>query len=426
MIETLRDELLPALKSASEIYVAVALMNDYGLDAIETCLPAKCRRSYLVGVHLPTPPSVFRKLLALQNADPALVQARVWKEKANYHPKVYIIKTLEGELIAFVGSANATRGGFERNVEISFKVTDQPHYDKLFNWFSTRFKLGKSFNKTYIDNYEKTYRRNKQLQGTQKSNIDNLTNRADGVPGLNLVVPAGQFFTQSDFDAFADVNHLDTSPAAVARRAKVRRRLIDLNDLIVPKFQAYGITNLHNHYSRREITSKHYHARGYDHIPKEAIWLHYGKSVPELKLRKPNKIDFGQNLRIQIILRNTNQEAYIGTWLYVSKDGGSYHDRHYIKNQIPVPGFVDQFFTLLKDLGNAYWFVIDGHNLNIEDMHTPKILETHLQKDQYKGTYNIGRLYQPDDPDLSVENIVDTVLEEFSKLYKIYDLIKDR
>jgi hypothetical protein len=426
MIRTLRDELLPVLKSASEIYVAVALMNDYGLKAIEDLLPPDCLRVYLVGVHLPTPPSVFRKLLALQAANPTAVFCRVWREKANYHPKVYLIRSNKGELIAFAGSANATRGGFERNVEISFKISDPPQYANLFEWFTESFMLGKVFDHAYIDKYESTYRRNKQLQATQKSNTDNFTDRADGVPGINLVVPMGQFFTQGHFDAFAETTHLDTSPAAVRRRKLVRDRMIQLDKLIVPKFAAHGITNLHNHPSSRAITSQHFHSRGNVHITKEAIWLHYGKSKDELLLRKPKKMDFGQHLRIQIILRNTNKEAYIGTWLYVAKGNGSYHDRHYLQTQLPVPGFLDQLFNHLKDLGNAYWIVIDKHTLLIEDMTTPKILETHLRKDQYKGTFNIGRLYQPDDPDLSEDNIVDTVLVEFAKLYKVYDLIKDR
>jgi len=423
MIRSLGDQLLPDLQNATEFYAAVALMNDYGLAVIENALPRNCLRVYLVGTHLPTPPTVLRTLLNLQSINSAHVFSRVWKENANYHPKVYIVRNSIGELAVFIGSANATRGGFQRNIEISVKIVDPAQTEELLLWFTEVFMLGKTFNSQYIDLYEKTYKRNKQLQATQKSNSDNFIARAVAVPG-NVIVPPGQFFRQTDFDAFSPSTHFDTTAVAVGLRAAVRKRLIELNDLIVPRFAAEGIVNLNNHPSRVSITSQHFHSRGHNHIPKDAIWLHYGKSHRELSNYK--HYDFTQHLRMQVILRHTAAEAYVGIWLFVAKRNGSFYDREYLQTHLNSPGFLQDLFNYLTNLGNAYWIEINGNELYVEDMLNLNTLESFIRSDKYSGEFIIGRIYQPDDPDLSEENIADAVLVEFSKLYKIYDLIKDR
>ena len=68
MIPQLKDHLVASLKTATELHVAVALMNDFGLDVIEGSVdPVVCKRRYLLGTHLPTSPSVLWRLLKLSN-----------------------------------------------------------------------------------------------------------------------------------------------------------------------------------------------------------------------------------------------------------------------------------------------------------------------------------------------------------------------
>jgi hypothetical protein len=132
----------------------------------------------------------------------------------------------------------------------------------------------------------------------------------------NLVITPGQYFRQSDFDAFAIDTHYDTSPSAVELRGEVRERLIELHELIKDDFPKYGITDLYLRKGRNHYTSQHFHSRGNNHIPKEAIWLQYGKSKDEL-LRYSGKFyqSFENHLRIQVILKNTADEVIIGIWL---------------------------------------------------------------------------------------------------------------
>src|SRR5690242_12568600 len=112
LVPHLHSEIIPVLKKAKEFRVAVALMNEYVLDILEESLPLDCERKYLVGVNLPTHPAVLERLLSLRQTLPNF-QAKIYKAKENYHPKVYIIRDkADGSYATFLGSANATRGGW--------------------------------------------------------------------------------------------------------------------------------------------------------------------------------------------------------------------------------------------------------------------------------------------------------------------------
>lgn len=91
MLEYLETDLLKNLKDAKSISIAVALIKDYGFNLIENSLPKNCKRKYLVGIHLPTPPDILRRLLDLKNDNPNDISARIYDSRENYHPKVYLI-----------------------------------------------------------------------------------------------------------------------------------------------------------------------------------------------------------------------------------------------------------------------------------------------------------------------------------------------
>lgn len=425
MLEYLEADLITNLKDAKAISIAVALIKDYGLNTIEDNLPENCKRKYLVGIHLPTPPDILRRLLVLQQNNPNEIEAKIYNAKENYHPKVYLIEKKSGKLIAFIGSANATRGGFIHNIEMSVTITHQEECIKLQKWFDGLFVSAKKYDEEYIVDYEIIYKRNKTLASTQKSNIDKITNNNIPVSGNNLVVNPGQFFRQSDFDAFALPTQHDTSSFAVELRANVKERLIELSDMIMDSFPDYNITDLHLPYRRNLYTSQHFHSRGHDHIAKESIWLNFGKSRSELNNYQGKFYQsFVNHLRIQIILRNSVNEAYIGIWLYVSKVNSSFYDKKHLKEGLNVPDFTERLYEYIIALGGAYWIMLGDDEINISELENSRQLVDFLSQDDYTQEFIIGRNYQPNDSDLSEENIRETVLIEFSKLYKIYALIK--
>jgi hypothetical protein len=143
-----------------------------------------------------------------------------------------LIEKQSGDFIAFVGSANATRGGFGHNIEMSVAVTDQNQCVKIKQWFDRLYSSAKQYDDTYIDEYETMFQRNRVLASTQKSNIASVTNANTLPVGPGLIISPGQFFRQSDFDAFALPTQFDASSDAVELRAEVKERLIELNDWI--------------------------------------------------------------------------------------------------------------------------------------------------------------------------------------------------
>lgn len=424
MIEHLENELASLLKSARRLSIAVALMKDYGLNVIENNAPASCERRYLLGIDLPTTPSVLRELLNLSTTFGGTVKCKVFRTLQNYHPKVYIIETKDGEVVAFVGSANATNGGLKYNVEMNIRVVDQIECNQLLSWFDTLFISSIELNKTFLDDYETVYRRNKSLALTQKSNIAAIIQNP-ARPAM-LVVNRSQFFRQSDFDAFDPNTHFLTDDNAVSRRGAVRNRLIELAEMIQPHFYDYEIEDLNLPASARNYTSQHFHSRGNNHIPKHAIWLNFGKSVEELdRHREPYK-SFVTHARIQIILGNTDTESYIGIWLYFSKPNWSFFDRSHLQKKLSDAIFVQRLYDYCLQLGGAYWITLDDHELAISNLFSPHQLRDFLRHDNYTQEFIIGRNYDPNDSDISEDNIIETTLTEFGKLYKIYDLIRDK
>lgn len=424
MLQHLETGLITHLKHAKRISIAVALIKDYGLTAIENNVTDSCERKYLLGVDLPTPPDILRRLLDLHKKSPIKVQAKIYDSNENYHPKVYLIEKHSGGFIAFVGSANATRGGFTHNIEMNVVVTDQNQCIKIKGWFDGLFSSSKQYDDAYIDEYEAIFKRNKVLASTQKSNIASITNATTLPVGPGLIISPGQFFRQSDFDAFALPTQYDTKSAAVELRGEVRERLIELNDWMFDYFPSYGITNLHLPRTRNHYTSQHFHSRGNNHIPKEAIWLNYGKSPDQLRKYTGFYTSFVNHARIQIILGNNAREAYIGTWLYVGKPGSSFFERDCLKKGLSEPNFAARIYEYVLALGSAYWIMLGKDELYISDLENSQELRDFLLLDDFSGEFIIGRNYHPNDAGLSEENIEETVLIEFSKLYKIYDLIR--
>lgn len=410
-------DLEPHLRAASEIWIAVALLKDNAFNKIQEYTNKAAVQHWLVGIDLPTTPSVLNLLKSKESAS---FKALIYNKPETFHPKVYLIKKADG-YIAFVGSANATEGGFSKNVELSFEITEQKDCLEILDWFNNVNSLGESITDEFILSYELTYKKNQFLASIKKSNSDNLKGLNKPIIVGAITISQEQFFRQSDFDAFAPINHQDASPEAKERRRLVRERFLELNELIFDRFKEFGIDDLHLPKSPRNYTSQYYHTPRSSPI-KDALWLNYGKSLEELA--KLNDSNFTRNVRIQVIIRNTEKEAYVGVWLFVAKQNGSYEDREYLNNQLGNEYFLSTLYEYIIDLGGGYWIDLNDDSLWISEIGCQQDLYDFLIEDDFESYFIIGRNYQPNDPDLSIDNIKETVLTEFSKLYKIYDLIK--
>lgn len=412
MIENLESELIPHLKEAKEIHIAVALMNSYGLDTIEETIPEDCLRKYLVGIHLPTPPNILQRLMESESRNSAKISSKVHVSHSNYHPKVYVIRKKDDQLIAFIGSANATRGGFKSNIEMTTSIEDQKRCKHLLSWFGKLFEQSSSLSQNFIDGYKTRYIRNKQLESAQRSNNEHFY-QEHSEQANSTFVSETQFFTQSDFDAFAPSTHFETDGPFVDARGQVRRKMINLHYAIFPQFVDYGMMNIYPARRKQDYTSKHYHSQGIFNA-KESIWFNYGK----------DRQGFTNHLRIQIILMNSERDQYVGFWIFC-KPNSSIEDRQRLQTGLSNHIFLDRLYKGLLSLGDFSWIAIGDDDRWISDIKDKEDLIEFLRSDDFSQEFLIGRNYHPNHPDISAENIYETTLIQFSKLYKIYSLMTE-
>lgn len=159
------------LKKADEIWIAVGLLNNGGLQFILDTIPKSCKLNFVVGIDLPTDPKALSKLLSLKGKQ--VINAKVLTEEF-FHPKVYIIKSSR-QLTAFVGSANCTMGGLEDNIEMSIGTKDSTVCNSLVQWFEKDLlpnsqPLTADFIKDYKPKYDNRIKRRKK----EKEEIEDL------------------------------------------------------------------------------------------------------------------------------------------------------------------------------------------------------------------------------------------------------------
>lgn len=414
IIPNLETHLLRELQHATEINIAVALIKDYGLKLIEENVSATCNRRYLLGLDLPTPPKVLYRLLNIRKRG-IPIESRI-HEEVTYHPKVYIIKKNDDRYVAFIGSANATLGGLVGNREMNVMLTDQTECKELLSWFNNLFNESKDFNEERVKIYEYTYKKNAAFRATQRSNTNKALNKPTHALGGKISVLPKQFFTQSDFDAFASTNHYDKGRSSKLLRKNVWDKMRAFHNKIFPQFLEYSMTDLHAHPNKGFVTSLYYHsARNSKKI--DAMWLHYGKSKPQL-----GKNSFTDACRLQVIIRN-DIEAYVGIWLYIGSPNKSIIDRKNLKHKLSDEKNRLLFYEYFLELGDSYWIRLNSILESGIDTSTLGGFMDVILKDNYTDYFIIGRNYHPNDPDISEDNIEETVLVEFSKLHKLYQMI---
>lgn len=154
--EKLGTDLQKALKNADEIWIAVALITNAGLDQIQTAIPESCIQHYLLGVDLPTSPKVLEHLYKQELLDSKVKVLMYLEQDEFYHPKVYLIRNGK-KYSAFVGSANCTGGGLLKNIEISIYTEDAKQCKSLLKWIDTIADHSSRLTKDFIDSYKKDY-----------------------------------------------------------------------------------------------------------------------------------------------------------------------------------------------------------------------------------------------------------------------------
>jgi hypothetical protein len=408
----IRKKLLEEFRQAKSIWVASAMISSNGWSFIQSSIPEETLQFLLIGIDLATDPIVFESILG----NP-IINARVYETEYTFHPKVYLIKKTDDSFTAFIGSSNTTRGGLDNNVEMNFQLNDQEECIKLLDWFNNLYADGYVITDDFISKYKSRFKKTR----VKKKDIDEAV---DSIKTM-LLTNKSQFFSRNHHAIFNEKFHLKDSLDLQHIRKEVRDKFLKLHNEIYPQFNHYGLSDLHYHHQKREIVSRHFFNQFSGNYI-NAMWLHYGKSLTQLQryisadksINRPDS--FINNIRMQVIIH----EDSLGIWLVLGKNNGSIIDRKHFRSQMNNPKIRKDFFDYFNKLGNEYWLRVNGDPAQM-DFLTPDQLWIEIQKESLDEYFIIGREIDWLDERLSATNISKTVLEEFKKLYPLYEIMRN-
>jgi HKD family nuclease len=415
----LKTEFDKLVRKADEICISVAMMTDFGLEVFDS-RDEECHFEVLVGYDLPTQPSALQRLLDEK------VDTKIYDVKNQFfHPKLYFFRIGE-DWTAFLGSGNCTRGGLESNIELSLKIENPDIVQELLDWYETYYKLGTILKQEWLDEYSLFYAERKDKDQEIKI-ITKQFKKSTGVTKGKIPLKdydfRNQFFGFEHYDAFTPPKPILDEAGPIAERLEVLNKLEELHDLIYPEIIKKD-WDVYPHHQSQHLTSSFRHNQ-YAANSLDAIWLHYGRSEDELEGYKEA---YGENMtslyhmRLEVLIL----KSHIWVELRVGKNDGSYPDREYIRKQLKTnPAFVKQYYNLLQKLDPSFSVTIANELIHVRDFKDAEDLKEFTLQDEPRLYYfRIGREYKPDDKAISNDNIVNTIMADFEKLYPLYQLFK--
>lgn len=168
----IKDEVEKLLSVAIEVNIAVALCGNYAINALQN-KRKNCKLRVVTGVDLPTPLEVLRELKSRYKK-----KARIYAE-AFFHPKVYIFKLKNNELVAYIGSGNFTEGGLFNNIEVFYKVEDQNECNNLLDWFENVYNKSLCITDDFLIEYKEYSSKWAKEENKRKSEIKALLNEVN-------------------------------------------------------------------------------------------------------------------------------------------------------------------------------------------------------------------------------------------------------
>ena len=151
----LQSRLQKNLRFANKIDIATAWATPgSALDALENTVrkskKPKVRLRAIVGISgNATHPDALERLKKIGQLRLAACDGRI------FHPKVYIFRGPR-KSVAWIGSANFTGGGFQKNEETIFETED---VDSIVKWFDARWAKCGELKPTDIDDYRERWAR---------------------------------------------------------------------------------------------------------------------------------------------------------------------------------------------------------------------------------------------------------------------------
>jgi HKD family nuclease len=395
---------------AEEIWIAVAMMNYQGYNLLKH-LNQDVRINIIVGIDLPTPPGILKKL---QERASSTFSAKVCKTDYIFHPKLYIVKKKNGAHITYIGSSNATMGGLEKNEELNIRIQAYDSFNNTLAWFHKLNEKSILISDDFIEEYKRVYKRIKKKEKAIKSDVISIKTV------LNNKLQ-GQFFTEQDHEVLSPKYwHIENSELKKLRK-NVWNKLKELHYRIYSNFEEFDLHDLHRHYRLAEIISKYYF-NPFSGYFINALWLHYGKSKPHLMSYEKDK-SFLDHTRIQFIIHHDN----VGVWLIHGFQNRGRIDREHFRNNMKQRNFRRRFYeNAIKLAKDDYWIETRGLESKkyFNEINSLDELYRITELEESGYYFIIGKFFDPTDNRVSNSRIELTVLKEFQKLYPLYIMMR--
>jgi HKD family nuclease len=404
------------LKDCEEVWIAAAMISNSGFAYIQKHINKSAKQNYLVGIGLPTSPEVLENLKILEGNE--LFSSRIYhKNDRLFHPKVYIFKNGE-KITVFVGSGNCTKGGFDKNVEVSIKTDEKEVCENLIKWFTTSFKLSKEITDDFLDSYRIIFKNRSARMKEEAQELQVLFPDHQNGSTLDKMDFTKHFFKKEHYKAFEGTKPWNTSDHINTERERVRSLMFKLNDKLAPILKNKN-WDLSPHYHFEDIVSSAVH--GPRTSPElRAIWLHYGRDKKEIKNYGENQTPLDY-MRMQVIIHKDN----FGIWNRIGKSNGSKIDRQNLKDKLMTDViYRKKMFEAVMNLPDEYYISLNNDTKYISEIYDEQQMIDYLLQDDYKYYFTIGMNLSPDDPRLTEENILSTITENFELLLPTYQLIK--
>lgn len=413
------DQLFTEIKQIDvpilECYISVGMITKKMFDVLIRTTSKTQSLSIITGIHMPTPPEIFQELKLLTEENK--IKSGIITDNF-FHPKLYLFKLINGWL-GFVGSGNLTYGGWFKNEELFLKVTDQTICAELLSKHLHWTKKAKPIDETFLQLYKGAFEMKNILDSQNRKETKNLIDRLNNNFNIDIINFTNQFFTREDHEAFEGAKiHLNT-PEVLEERRSVSRKLYELNELITQAMPV--LWDIFPHYDDQHIvsgitTDNHHFERV------QGLWTAFGRSRLALKQYGKNNTTPLYFMRMQVIVGYD----YVGTWLMPGKSQAGQIDRDYLRLQIRNEQYLSSFFNALTSLGDEYWIEVANDERIVTSFKTPSELFKYLLNDNVKHYFTIGRNYRLGSPELLVNNILNTIMADFTKYFPIYEMIRDK
>lgn len=133
--------------------IASAAISESGFDMVISKLSKKCKVEIVTGLDLPTDPKVLWRILRDYSGQVAL---RIYTRNF-FHPNVYAFDLPYRKRIAFIGSANLTLDGIQKNEELSYRINTEKEVEEIKSWFTRYFDESLDLTERIIKEYELLY-----------------------------------------------------------------------------------------------------------------------------------------------------------------------------------------------------------------------------------------------------------------------------